>query len=273
MRRLLFIAGVSLLAFPAAAQQATIAQPTGCVAGVACQASTVAIGGASIGGDALAVTGTEAVSGTIRTTGGSLRVTNDTAFISLGAANDVILSRPAAATLHLGSTDAAAPVAQTLGVQGVATGTSNVAGGNWILAGSQGTGTGAGGSIILQTAPASTTGSTPNALATAVTIDSTKLVTIAGAIAGGGSTPALTGTCTTGSKAGGNTAGKFTATCTAQTVIFTFANTAPNGWVCALEDITTVADTLKQTAFSQTTCTVSGTTVAADVIVFTAIAF
>lgn len=95
-----------------------------------------------------------------------------------------ILTFPGAATLHLGAADAASPVAQTLGVQGVVTATSNTAGANFTIAGSQGTGTGVGGSIIIQVAPAGSTGSTPNALATAVTIDSTKLVTLAGSIAG-----------------------------------------------------------------------------------------
>jgi hypothetical protein len=81
------------------------------------------------------------------------------------------------ATLHLGLADAAAPAAQTLGVQGVVAGTSNTAGANWTIAGSQGTGTGAGGSIIFKTAPAGSTGSAQNALAAALTIDSAAGIT------------------------------------------------------------------------------------------------
>lgn len=95
---------------------------------------------------------------------------------------DLFLTRSSVATLHLGAADAASPVAQTLGVQGVVTGTSNTAGANWTLAGSQGTGTGAGGSLIFKVAPAGSTGSSQNALATALTIDSTKLATFAGSI-------------------------------------------------------------------------------------------
>ena len=89
---------------------------------------------------------------------------------SLQIAGNGIYTSPAAATLQLGAADAASPVAQTLQVQSVVAGTSNTAGANFTIAGSLGTGTGAGGQIILRTAPASTTGTTQNALSTAVTI-------------------------------------------------------------------------------------------------------
>lgn len=100
---------------------------------------------------------------------------------------DTILTRKAAANFQLGATDAAAPVAQTLSVQSVVTGTTNTAGTNFTITGSQGTGTGAGGSLIFQVAPAGTTGSTPNALATALTIASTKTATFAGDVSVSGS--------------------------------------------------------------------------------------
>jgi len=96
------------------------------------------------------------------------------------AGADLILARKAAASLRMGAADAAAPVAQTLGVQSVVAGTSNTAGANWTLAGSQGTGTGAGGSIIFQTAPAGSTGSAQNALAAVLTLDSTKQAAFTG---------------------------------------------------------------------------------------------
>lgn len=89
----------------------------------------------------------------------------------------------------------------------------------------------------------------------------------------GGSPPALTGTCTTGSQVGGNTAGAFAATCISQTVIITFATTAPNGWVCNANDMTTPADSLKQSAYTTTSCTLTGTTVALDSITFDARAY
>ena len=80
------------------------------------------------------------------------------------------LTSAASATLQLGAADAASPVAQTLRVQSVVAGTSNTAGTDWTHIGSIGTGTGAGGKQIFQTAPASTTGTTQNALATALTL-------------------------------------------------------------------------------------------------------
>src|SRR6266705_798344 len=76
------------------------------------------------------------------------------------------LIRYTAANLFLGDVDAASPVAQTLSVQNVSSGTSNTAGADLSIAGSKGTGTGVGGSIILKTAPAGSTGTSQNSLAT-----------------------------------------------------------------------------------------------------------
>lgn len=89
-----------------------------------------------------------------------------------------ILTSPTGGKIQLGAADAASPVAQTVTTQNVVAGTSNTAGVSTTIAGSQGTGTGVGGSLIIQTAPAGTTGTAQNALATAVTIDSTGLVTL-----------------------------------------------------------------------------------------------
>ena len=81
---------------------------------------------------------------------------------------DTFIRRAAAATLQLGDADAAAPVAQTFKVQRVVAGTSNTAGANFTIQGSQGTGTGAGGSIIFQVAPAGSSGTAQNAYVTAM---------------------------------------------------------------------------------------------------------
>ena len=83
---------------------------------------------------------------------------------------DTFMRRVGAASIALGNTDAASPVAQTLSVQNVVGGTTNTAGVNWTFAASRGTGTGAGGDIIFQTAPAGGSGTTQNTLATAFTI-------------------------------------------------------------------------------------------------------
>jgi Concanavalin A-like lectin/glucanases superfamily len=95
---------------------------------------------------------------------GTLTISNS------GQSNYFYLSTPGAATLHLGQADAAAPAAQTFGVQNVVAGTSNTAGANFTINGSQGTGTGAGGNIIFQTAPVGTSGTAQNALSQAMTI-------------------------------------------------------------------------------------------------------
>jgi hypothetical protein len=89
------------------------------------------------------------------------------------------------ANLQLGGADAAAPVAQTLSVQSVVAGaTNNPAGADFTITGSQGLGSGAGGSIIFKVAPAgSPANPAQNALADALTIASTKQVTLAGDLA------------------------------------------------------------------------------------------
>ena len=80
-------------------------------------------------------------------------------------------------------------ITQRLSMQSV-TGVTDRLGADLIITGSQGTGTGAGGSIIFQVAPAGgTSNAVQNALATALTIDSTRLATFANGI----STDTLTG--------------------------------------------------------------------------------
>lgn len=110
------------------------------------------------------------------------------AFGSGSGTHDLFLERLGAASLRLGTVDAAAPVAQTISVQGVVAGTSNTAGVALTIKGSRGTGTGAGGSLIFQVAPAGSTGTAQNALATALTIDSTKAATFAVGVTAGGFT-------------------------------------------------------------------------------------
>jgi hypothetical protein len=110
------------------------------------------------------------------TIGGQTNVNRNGGFGYLGfgtnpqTGGDAVFSSPAAASIRMGGADAASPVAQTFGVQSVSAGTSNTAGANFTIAGSQGTGTGAGGSIVFQTAAAGTTGTAQNALSTAMTI-------------------------------------------------------------------------------------------------------
>lgn len=108
------------------------------------------------------------------TGGGFLVQLNAAAPFRFGS--DLTLTRRGAANLRLGAADAAAPVAQTLSVQSVVAGTTNTAGANLTITGSQGTGTGAGGSIIFQVAPAGSSGTAQNGLADAMTIDSSRSV-------------------------------------------------------------------------------------------------
>ena len=126
--------------------------------------------------------------------GGGVFLYSNNIAIAQNSANfgwlDVPLSRRAAANLRLGAADAAAPVAQTLSVQSVSAGTSNTAGQNFTITGSQGTGNAAGGSIVFQVAPAGSSGTAQNALATALTINSASQVVFAD---GSNSLPSIRG--------------------------------------------------------------------------------
>ena len=148
--------------------------------------NTASTGFYGVSGGIISVTGTNGVYLTIGNGFGATIASNVSfAFTNTvgnsNATTDTLITRKAAATLQHGDADAAAPVAQTVGVQSVVAGTSNTAGANFTITGSQGTGTGVGGDIIFQVAPASTTGSTQNALATAMRIYNNKTVTIGAA--------------------------------------------------------------------------------------------
>ena len=90
-----------------------------------------------------------------------------------------------------------------------------------------------------------------------------------------GSPPAGSGTCAINTQIGGNTAGAFKANgaCAGGTVILTFANAASNGYVCTAQDMTTTADTLKQTAYTTTTVTFTATLANLDTVVFSCMGF
>lgn len=175
------------------------------------QATNIAIGGATIGANGLAVTGSILFNNDlVGTSGGGFRIPT---FIDINQSQgvgviinsgryfgwsnstttfttqDTILSRPAAATVQHGAIDVdtnAAVVAQTIRTQGLlAGGTSDQAGKNFTFIVSPGKGTGVGGSFIVQTAPAGSTGTTVNSPVTALTIDSTAKALFGGTIDAG----------------------------------------------------------------------------------------
>jgi hypothetical protein len=87
------------------------------------------------------------------------------------AGSDLILARAAAASLRLGASDAASPVAQTIGVQGSRAGTdSNVGGANLTIRSGNGTGTGTISTLILQAPVAVASGTGAQTQATGLTI-------------------------------------------------------------------------------------------------------
>lgn len=101
-------------------------------------------------------------------------------------------------------------------------------------------------------------------------------VWVAAAIRGGGAAAALTGTgaCATFSgQVGASNVGQ--AACAsataASTLTITPGTTAPNGWVCNVQDETTRANLFQQTSHTATACTLTITSVTQnDVFVFTA---
>ena len=101
----------------------------------------------------------------------------------------------------------------------------------------------------------------------------TGLETTHGADVSGGALPTLSGCATISASVGGASAGKFATSGTSCNLTITFPSAAPNGWYCTANDITTSADKVVQTASTTTSCTFSGTTSAADVIVWNAVGF
>ena len=96
-------------------------------------------------------------------------------------------------------------------------------------------------------------------------------------LSAGGPAAGLTGTGACGTittKSGGSWAGtaKCTGTTGASTFIITPGTTARNGWACSASDITT-ANALRQSAVGATSCTISGTVNANDVLTFSAVAY
>lgn len=76
-------------------------------------------------------------------------------------------------------------------------------------------------------------------------------------------------TTTVGGAATGQFASGTTGTCTAViTIAGATGETAPNGWSCWANDLTTPADVIHQTASNATTATLSGTTISGDTINF-----
>lgn len=109
-----------------------------------------------------------------------------------------------------------------------------------------------------------------NGSADLVVINHTSGTIKAPAYISAGTTFTATGCGTPTSLTGGTTAGSFLAQATSCTVTVTMGNlaTAPNGWSCSVWDVTTTADTLKETAYTTTTVTFSGTVASGDKIIF-----
>lgn len=86
-----------------------------------------------------------------------------------------------------------------------------------------------------------------------------------------GTVPANSGTCAINTQVGGSSAGSFklNGACAAGTIILTIGLSAPVGWACNATDMTTGAATVRQTAYSVTTATLTvGSGVTADQFVF-----
>lgn len=79
--------------------------------------------------------------------------------------------------------------------------------------------------------------------------------------------------CSNGTTVGGATAGSFNSGTTGTCTVVITLPTAANGWACHASDTTTPANLIAQSAKTTTSCTVTGTTVSGDVIVFSAMGY
>jgi hypothetical protein len=93
-----------------------------------------------------------------------------------------IRSGPSTGIIQIGAADSSGPVDSGISAQSASGGNANLAGPNFYYMAGKSTGSAAGGSHIFQVSPAGGSSSSQNALATALTIDSTKLATFAGTV-------------------------------------------------------------------------------------------
>lgn len=92
-----------------------------------------------------------------------------------------------------------------------------------------------------------------------------------GNLISGGTSPTVTGCGTTWT--GGASAGTISIAGTTCAPVITFPSAAPTGWACFFLDVTTPADSVKQTASSTTSCSGTGTVVSGDVVEVFAIGY
>ncbi len=161
----------------------------------ATNAASLTLGGATLGANILAVTGTSSFNAgnTVINTSGSFVTVGDIvagASQFIGFSGRTFFSAPADGTIQIqnaastrisqfsipvsntfqfGPADVASPTAQTIQAQSVVTGTTDTAGQDWSLIGSLSTGSGAAGKVIIKTGFQTTTGSTVNAAAAVAT--------------------------------------------------------------------------------------------------------
>lgn len=79
--------------------------------------------------------------------------------------------------------------------------------------------------------------------------------------------------CSNGTLVGGATAGSYNSGTTGACTVVITLPTAANGWACHASDITTPANLIAQSAKTTTSCTLTGTTVTGDTIVFSAMGY
>lgn len=106
---------------------------------------------------------------------------------------------------------------------------------------------------------------------TAPNLSGGAVTTSNGAILSGGTKFTASG-CSNSATVGGAIAGQFASGTTGTCTVTITLPTAPNGWACRANDITTPA-AMNQTAKATTSCTISGTTTSGDTVVFLAMGY
>ena len=98
---------------------------------------------------------------------------------------------------------------------------------------------------------------------------------VAPAFVASGTAPTNSGSCAITTQLGGPTAGSFKASgaCPAGTYILALGQTSANGWACSASDLTTVADTVQETAYTTSSVTFKATTANNDLITFSCTGF
>jgi len=197
----------------------------------------------------------------------------DTLTLTAGQ-NTTFLASGAVITVQGGQTSVGGAVNLTGGSTGSGGGGSG--GAITLTSGGAASNPGAAGNITLSTGAGASGGNGSIFLqingTTAQTITGSSQVSFTGPVSSAGSTFTASG-CSNSALVGGVIAGQYTSGTTGTCTVTITLPAVAHGWACHASDISTPANLISQSAKTTTSCTLTGTTVTNDIIVFSAFGY